>query len=536
MSTYLAVSIVAFVASVIATWIMIGLAPRWKLTDNPDGHRKLHRQPIALGGGVAVLLGLAAALITAMWIPTTVGQGVSQYAADLVVLLGAGLAIVVIGLIDDRFGLRGRHKLMGQILVAVMLVGSGMIVRRVGLFGTNWELGMLAGPLTVFWLVGAMNALNLIDGVDGLASTVGVILSLSVAAMAMLVSRDTVTLCALAFAFSLLGFLCFNFPPARIFLGDAGSMLIGLIVGALAIRASLKGPATVALAAPLAVWAIPIFDSTAAIVRRKLTGRSIYATDRGHLHHSLLAVFGGNIKVLAVVAVGCAITCSAALVSLYVKSDLLALLGVLVVAAILVSTRIFGHVELLLLANRCQAMGRSLLQPIRRTNRAHHSAVRLQGSLSWDLLWASLTEFAEKFELCRLKLDVNLPSQHEGYNAAWHHDTRRDKSELWTAEIPLFSGGKVIGRLSAAGQVEEGFACEMIERLMDMLQPFEAQLMELAGAAHLTLAAAGEPPIGVHRNPVSPSEELDTVRDVTVPDISAWHGSAYSDRARTVSK
>ena len=117
---------------------------------------------------------------------------------------------------------------------------------------------------------------------------------------------------AAVFVGSLLGFLPFNYPPAKMFLGDAGSMLIGLVVGSLAIGGTMKGPATVAMAAPLAIWALPIFDSVAAILRRKLSGRSIYATDRGHLHHRLMAVFGKNTRVLAVVAVCCAFTCAGA--------------------------------------------------------------------------------------------------------------------------------------------------------------------------------------------------------------------------------
>ena len=110
-----------------------------------------------------------------------------------------------------------------------------------------------------------------------------------------------------------MGFLPFNMSPAKIYLGDAGSMLIGLIVGGLAIRASLKGPGTMLLAAPLALLTIPILDSTAAILRRKLAGRSLYETDRGHLHHRLLERFGSKYKVLACVAICSGVTCAAAL-------------------------------------------------------------------------------------------------------------------------------------------------------------------------------------------------------------------------------
>ena len=482
MTTLLATACIGLLTSLACTPLVRALAHRWQLTDRPDDHRKLHREPIALGGGIAVFIGLAVAVCVAAFLPTTLGAAVAAQAGDFGPLLAAGLLIVAIGLVDDRFGLRGRHKLLGQVCVAGILVASGLVIRRTDLFGVHLELGLLSVPLTMFWLVGAMNSLNLIDGVDGLASTVGLILSLAIAAMALLLGRGPETVVAVAFAGSLLGFLRFNFPQAKIFLGDAGSMLIGLVVGALAIRASLKGPATMAMAAPLAVWAIPILDSTAAIIRRKLTGRSIYTTDRGHLHHCLLAVFDGNLKVVGAVALGCAVTCAGALVSVYLKSDTLALLGVVAVAAILVVSRVFGYVELLLVGNRLKSLGRSLLDPVvsKRAGHTRQEAVRLQGTRHWDLLWTSLTEFAGKLNLSRIRLDVNLPAAQEGYHASWQRTMRCDPQELWTTEIPLFSNNRVIGRLSAAGEVEGASACELVERLMDLLAPFEARLAELA--------------------------------------------------------
>src|SRR5437868_2212657 len=147
----------------------------------------------------------------------------------------------------------------------------------------------MAVPVTLFLLLGAIGSLNLIDGMDGLLSTVGVLVSLAVAGMAVMGGHWLAACAAVALAGALLGFLRYNFPPATIFLGDSGSMLIGLVLGVLAIKSALKTPTTVALMAPAVLLTIPIFDTFAAILRRKLTGRSIYSTDRGHLHHCLLS-------------------------------------------------------------------------------------------------------------------------------------------------------------------------------------------------------------------------------------------------------
>ena len=185
----------------------------------------------------------------------------------------------------------------------------------------------------------------------------GIILSCTIAAMSVVTGNHGVAIIAMVFAGSLLGFMRFNFPPASIFLGDTGSMLIGLVVGALAIRGSLKGAGTVLLAAPLAVWTIPIFDSVAAVLRRKLTGQSIYATDRGHLHHRLLNLLGSNRKVLGWVAFCCAVISFATLVGLVLKDDRIMFLTCFAVVAIFIVTGVFGRVELLLVGTGLRKVG-----------------------------------------------------------------------------------------------------------------------------------------------------------------------------------
>ena len=253
-------------ASLVLTAVVRRFAPRYGLIDKPDGHRKLHKRAIAVGGGLAVFLATAGVLGTLIAFPNPAGDRLRQRMPELPVFLLAGLVIVLVGLADDRFRIRGRHKLLGQLIAAWILVVGGLMIQSFSLFGYEVTLGVWAIPVTLFWLLGAINAVNLLDGADGLATTVGIILSATITAMAVLGGHAEVAIVAAVFGASLLGFLVFNFPPASIFLGDTGSMLIGLIVGALAIRGSLKGPGTVLLAAPLAILMIPILDSAAAIV------------------------------------------------------------------------------------------------------------------------------------------------------------------------------------------------------------------------------------------------------------------------------
>jgi UDP-GlcNAc:undecaprenyl-phosphate GlcNAc-1-phosphate transferase len=455
-------------------------APRWGLVDRPDGHHKSHKREVALGGGLAVFL---AAAIT---------FGVEYFAsARLQKLLGsngwllAGLLlacswIVLLGLWDDRFGMKGRYKLLGQFLATLIIIGTGLTIESFVVFNYRISLGYFSIPFTIFWLLGAMNSLNLLDGIDGLATTIGIILCATIAIIALAINQVGVAIVAAVFVGSLLGFLPYNFPPARMFLGDAGSMLIGLVVGTLAIRGSMKATATVAMAAPLAIWALPIFDSLAAIMRRKLSGRSIYATDRGHLHHRLMAVFGKNTRVLAVVAVCCAITCAGALISVLMNNDLAALISVVMVLSILVVTQVFGHIELVMLISRLKAAVVSLL----RSGGDRQYVFRLQGSRDWNLMWQSVIEYAEKLNLIDVKLDINLAAVQEGFHASWRRPSRSEKSQRWSAEVPLFSGEHVIGRLSVTGNRPPGMSsCQTINQLMELLEPLEAEIVSLATAS-----------------------------------------------------
>ena len=492
MQYILAMSCIAAIVSYPLTHFVATLAQRWGFVDRPDGGHKSHKSAVALGGGLAVFLAAFVTFAVEYFSSPSLQDSLQGDAPFLSGLLLAGAWIVVLGLIDDRFGMRGRYKLLGQIIAALIVIASGLEIHAFALFGQKIQLGWFSIPFTLFWLVGAINSLNLLDGIDGLATTIGIILCFAITVMAVWFNHPAVAIVAAVFAGALVGFLRFNFPPATIFLGDAGSMLIGLVVGSLAIGASLKGPATVAMAAPLAIWSLPMFDSFVAILRRKLTGRSIYATDRGHLHHRLMTRFGNNARVLGFVAVCCAVTCTGALISLFMQNDLAALASVFAVICILVATQIFGHVEFVMLASRVRSLGGSLMN--RSDTNRWHTSFRLQGTRQWDLLWQSLTEYAEKAQLVEMKLDINLAAIQEGYHASWRRRCECERRELWRTEIPLFVDQHLIGRLTISGGRETGLlVCEVMGRLMAILETLEAEIASLASTQALTPLLAVEP-------------------------------------------
>lgn len=483
-------SVIAFLSALACSAVCAPLvaivARRLGVVDHPDGQRKLHALSVPLAGGPTVLISLCAGMFATLWMYPTLLH--STY-SDIRFLVSLGLAggwIVILGILDDKIGLRGRQKLFGQFIAALIMLPSGIVIRKIQVLGVPIEFGDFAAIVTVFWILGAINALNLIDGVDGLASTIGIVLSLSVAGVTVILGgRDDGLIISLALAGALSGFLLFNFPPARMFLGDSGSMLIGLVVGCVALKCSFKQYAAMALVMPTAIWAIPIFDVAMAIVRRRLTGRSIYSTDRGHLHHCLTRQGHSGSRLLLVVGSLCGLTGLGAVAAAWFDNEMIAVSGVLTALAILVATRSFGAAELTLLTNRVRRFASSLfrrpegVKPV-----LHDEQVQLHGRQEWHELWQTLTAFADRFEMDAVELLVNIPSVGEEYYASWRSTSKVEQHDAWRSEIPLIIAGQRIGHIKVVGACGNGSICEWMSDLIGGLRPFESQLIELIGEVH----------------------------------------------------
>jgi UDP-GlcNAc:undecaprenyl-phosphate GlcNAc-1-phosphate transferase len=459
---------VAAAMSMALTLVVRHQAPAWGLMDLPDGRRKNHRGAIPLGGGLAVSASLFASLVIWAILSPEFREIAIAKAWYLTGLTAAAAFIAVVGFIDDRKGLRGRQKLFGQfIAVSVFLAFSGLTIDKVRFVFFDLDFGIFALPVTVIWLLGAINALNLLDGIDGLAATLGSIFATAIAAMCIMLDRPVNAFVAAALAGSLIGFLRFNMPPASIFLGDIGSMLIGFLIGTMAIESSIKGPAAVALTVPLAIMAIPFFDVFAAIVRRKLTGRSIYSTDRGHMHHHLMSQGYSNKETLAVISVGGLITCLAALASIYFSNEILAAISIIAVVGAMIVFRIFGFAEFLLLRNRFLELTRSLVSQTKKSGKDRETRVKIQGTRSWDDLWYMVRCDTPK-EIVRMKLDVDVPQLHEGYHARWERLGDHDEQNSWSLKLPITHGGQSIGRFEIVGLLFDHDAATVINRALGL--------------------------------------------------------------------
>ena len=465
------------------------VAPRIGLLDQPDGNRKLHRTAIPLVGGIAVFLSVT---LTALVIFVC---GQTEIAKDYLLLkptdpkqffglfLGAGFLLIV-GVVDDSRGLRGRQKLIGQIISASILIAFGYNFERVVVMGVEFNFGVFSVAMVLIWVLAVVNSINLLDGADGFASTIGIILCISLAVMALNHPNGRVIdgLVMLALAGALAGFLRFNFPPAKVFLGDAGSMLIGFVIAAIAIRCTFKQATAYAFFAPIALLAIPFFDTSAAIIRRKMTGRSIYSVDRGHLHHSLAKQgYGPRISLLWV-AFLCATTCVGAVIAFMYRHAEYALVSIVIVAIVMVMGRLFGVAEVELISNKAKSMGTSFLGKSRKQEKEFsESAVQLQGNRNWSEVWDELQEFSDENDLNEITFDINLPWLHESFHAKKrrHQDAREENSE-WYAEVPLIVDGKIYGRVEIlAERSRDHYA--IISNLLKVTEDLESILKEITG-------------------------------------------------------
>lgn len=433
----------SLISSLILVPVVRKLARTFGAIDKPDQQRKLQTDPVALGGGVAIFASLVIAFVGTIWIDRAFfGFQLGYNRSPWYLLFGSAAALLVVGLVDDIWNLRGRQKLLAQILIVTMLVGSGTVIEQIGLFGHNFNLGVFAFPVTMLWLLIAINALNLIDGADGMATTVGIIICLGLGIASTMTSGGFATIVGFALAGALAGFLVFNKPPATIYLGDAGSMMIGLFLGVLAIWTRLKEPSVLATA-PIAIFALPLFDSTAAVMRRWLTGRSIYQTDRGHLHHLIQQKYGRK-RMLLVVGCLCLITTTMSLLSIRASLPLLPIVGVVTVLGLLVATKTFGHTEIKLLVLRLYHFTHSFsMSADDAGEKKYQRKVQMQGDGAWETIWEPLVDFAKGHEMARIKIDLSMPWIHEGFHANWQSARMPEKASQLSICLPLFTAARV---------------------------------------------------------------------------------------------
>jgi UDP-GlcNAc:undecaprenyl-phosphate GlcNAc-1-phosphate transferase len=279
LNTILWTTLQAFLIAVVLTPIFRDMFRSFNVVDEPDANRKVHVYPIPRVGGMAIAVGYGVSVY--------LNLGSELLSNELLIsgLLPAAALVFFTGLVDDFFGLKPWQKILGQFAAASVAFWAG--VRITGVAG-HALADVWSAPLTIGWLLLCTNAVNLVDGLDGLAAGVGLFATLTMFAAAMISGNEPLAYATLPLAGCLLGFLCFNFNPATVFLGDCGSLLIGFLLGCFGIIWTQKSATLFGITAPLMALSMPLLDVGLCIVRRWLRNQPIFSADRGHIHHKLL--------------------------------------------------------------------------------------------------------------------------------------------------------------------------------------------------------------------------------------------------------
>ncbi|NSW91260.1 MAG: undecaprenyl/decaprenyl-phosphate alpha-N-acetylglucosaminyl 1-phosphate transferase [Firmicutes bacterium] len=286
---------VAFIVSFSATPIVRKIAIKLKAIDIPKDSRRLHKKPIALMGGLAIVCGFVISVLFTILSSLLTGNQWLESFRDIVGLLAGITIIVMVGAIDDIKPLNAKVRLLFQLLatLAVMFISDTRIERVTNPFspvGVTELSPYVSYPLTILWIIGITNALNLIDGLDGLAAGVASISSLTLFFVSLLtpVVGPFSSIITAALAGATLGFLPFNFNPAKIFMGSTGAYFLGFTLGVVSIEGMFKSYTAISIAIPILALGLPLFDTIFAIFRRLINGKPVMCADRGHLHHRLI--------------------------------------------------------------------------------------------------------------------------------------------------------------------------------------------------------------------------------------------------------
>ena len=296
-----------FSFNLLLTYLLIKLAHHKEWYDDVD-HRKIHTGDIPRIGGVGVFIASLTSILILLGLagrsPLLSGAELNTSLSSCIVLLISLALIHSVGLLDDFANLRPLYKLYGQVLAALIVVGTGHHFQSLyfPFFDVVMPLGISGPVLTFLWILGVTNAVNLIDGLDGLSSTVSIVAALFLAFGAAATGNFLPALFAFAMVGALVSFLLFNLPPAKLFMGDSGSMFLGFFLSALPLFAFTSQNNGRALPFAMSLVFIPILDTLGAIVRRKRKGIPLHAPDQEHLHHKLLNFGWSNRLILTVIA------------------------------------------------------------------------------------------------------------------------------------------------------------------------------------------------------------------------------------------
>jgi UDP-GlcNAc:undecaprenyl-phosphate/decaprenyl-phosphate GlcNAc-1-phosphate transferase len=445
MITFFVAFLTSLVVGAVLTLIVRNRAHAYGWFDQAKSSRKIHARPVPRLGGVAIVGGFFAPLCALMLVDS--GVGTAFYMQDQLALglFAGGITVAFLGLYDDFRGAGARLKFTVQFGVAAALYILGFRVEVISTPFGPIGLGWLAVPFTLLWIVGVVNAMNLIDGLDGLAGGVAFFAVLPNFILAF--ARGDVVLCLVMAALggAVLGFLIFNFNPASIFMGDTGSMFLGFILAAVSLKTSSKSGTAVSMLVPLIALGLPIMDTLLAVVRRTILRRPLFSADKEHIHHRVMSrmLLSHRTAVLVLYGVCCLFALTALGLS-YANGAQSAMLLTAIAVVVMVLMRKLGYLNLARAGELGEARRRN--GQLRSVIRDVSDAVGRAGTL--PAVWDALRGLPETLDAARLSLRVDQPRQGGAEVVTFEASRSAGAALPFELALELRHGESLLGRLS----------------------------------------------------------------------------------------
>ncbi len=399
MSAFFILGISAFLFCLLLTPLCRDLFLSRGWVDHPDGGRKSHKTPVPRNGGLPIALSYGGALLVVLFLNPLKATLYIQHEHVFLGLVPATILIFATGLVDDLKGLKPSQKLIGQLAASVFAVWFGA---RLAFLPTHPSVSFL---LSVVWLLGCTNAVNLIDGMDGLATGVGLLATLTTLLVALLGGNMGLALATIPLVGCLIAFLSYNFAPASIFLGDCGSLTIGFVLGCFGLIWSQRAGTLLGMLAPLMALALPLLDVCLAICRRFLRQVPIFEADRGHIHHMVLGLGFSTRRAALLLYAFCGLSASFAIIASVSPGGLHWAILLVFCAMVLFAINRLGYVEFS--AARKMLSGSSMLRAIQDEIYLQELEVELAQAESLEVWWSVACECCRELDFISARLNID---------------------------------------------------------------------------------------------------------------------------------
>jgi UDP-GlcNAc:undecaprenyl-phosphate GlcNAc-1-phosphate transferase len=490
MRTYLGLFFLAGLFSLLLTPVVKRLGRRVRAYGQArDGQEQ--RQVPRLGG-LAIFLAALAAWGVLLLVPNDVRARFLSEWRTLATLLVPGTLVLLLGVYDDLAGAAPWQKLTIETLAAGMVWWAGFRIVNLPMFGYGIHSPVLSLALTALWIVAVTNSLNLIDGLDGLATGIAFFVTVCVFVVSLIQGNQFVCILAITLAGALLGFLRFNFAPATIFLGDTGSLFLGFFLAALAIHTSQKSSTLLAIVVPFVAFGLPLLDTSLTVVRRFLSGRPLFTADRDHIHHRLLQNrLTPRVAVLGLYALAALFSLGSLLI-IHSTGNLIALVAVLAGASGWFLTSRLRYEELSELNVYVSRAMRSQRRVLVNEILIRKASRRLEVSPALEESWQALVEAVEALDFDGVACELShWPNGSVPFLSLWSRYGGDGSNDCWSISIPLRAGGKALGELQLWRALNKDRLLFQFSSLLDTLvPPFEKQLKRRYDAQEASPAAA----------------------------------------------